>query len=265
MSPAIYSIAGTASRHGPRLTDSLGYRKKFAVVVPSTNTSVQPELDAMRPAGVTNHISRIVIRDRPVNSSEDSVEVLKSIAATQQEAIDAAMSLHPDHMVLGISAESFWDGLEASHRLEKEIASHTGLKVSMGSTATVKALNLLKAKRIAGVSPFWPVGDEKLRSYFSEAGFEVKRVKGLKGRSPVLIAHISETDIRQAMKEVDGDDVDAIICMGTNMACARLAGEAEAWLGKPVIAVNTAIYWHALRTAGIQDKVGGFGSLLQAH
>jgi maleate cis-trans isomerase len=91
------------------LTDSLGYRKKFAVVVPSTNTSVQPEFDEMRPAGVTNHVSCISIRDIPVNSSEDSVEVLSMIAASQQAAIDAAMSCHPDHMVLGSSAESFWD------------------------------------------------------------------------------------------------------------------------------------------------------------
>ena len=41
------------------MTDSLGFRKKFAVLIPSTNTSVQPEFDAMRPVGVTNHISRI--------------------------------------------------------------------------------------------------------------------------------------------------------------------------------------------------------------
>ena len=35
------------------MTDALGWRQKFAVLVPSTNTSVQPEFDAMRPPGVT--------------------------------------------------------------------------------------------------------------------------------------------------------------------------------------------------------------------
>jgi hypothetical protein len=43
---------------------------------------------------------------------------------------------------------------------------------------------------------------------------------------------------------------------------ARLAGLAEFWLGKPVIAINTATYWAALRGNGIADKVEGFGSLL---
>jgi maleate isomerase len=42
----------------------------------------------------------------------------------------------------------------------------------------------------------------------------------------------------------------------------RLAGEAEQWLGKPVIAINTATYWHALRANGIDDRMSGFGRLL---
>ena len=41
------------------MTDSLGFRRKFAVIAPSTNTSVQPEFDAMAPRGVTNHFGRI--------------------------------------------------------------------------------------------------------------------------------------------------------------------------------------------------------------
>jgi maleate isomerase len=45
----------------------------------------------------------------------------------------------------------------------------------------------------------------------------------------------------------------------------RLAAAAELFLGKPVIAINTATYWHALRACGIQDKRSGFGSLLEHH
>jgi maleate isomerase len=46
---------------------------------------------------------------------------------------------------------------------------------------------------------------------------------------------------------------------------ARLAGMAEFWLGKPVIAINTATYWWALRQNMIHDKITGFGSLLSEH
>jgi maleate isomerase len=53
--------------------------------------------------------------------------------------------------------------------------------------------------------------------------------------------------------------------VGTNLAMARLAGQAEIWLKKPVVAINTAIYWHALRGAGITDRMSGFGSLMEQH
>ena len=71
--------------------------------------------------------------------------------------------------------------------------------------------------------------------------------------------------MREAILEVDGPDVDAVIQVGTNLAMARLAGIAEFWLGKPVLAINTCIYWWALRQNGIDDKIDGFGSLLLEH
>ena len=78
-------------------------------------------------------------------------------------------------------------------------------------------------------------------------------------------AHISERELRDAINEVNGEGVDAIVQVGTNLVMARLAGIAEFWLDKPVLAINTCIYWWALRQNGIEDKVDGFGSLLLEH
>jgi maleate isomerase len=78
----------------------------------------------------------------------------------------------------------------------------------------------------------------------------------------VLIAHVGEAELRDAIQRLDGPEVDAIVQVGTNLAMARLAGIAEFWLGKPVIAINTATYWWALRSNGIADRLGGFGTLL---
>ena len=38
------------------MPDSLGHRRKFGVIAPFTNTSVQPEFDAMALSGITNHM-----------------------------------------------------------------------------------------------------------------------------------------------------------------------------------------------------------------
>jgi maleate isomerase len=64
---------------------------------------------------------------------------------------------------------------------------------------------------------------------------------------------------------VDGPDVEAIVQFGANLPMAGLAAEAERWLGKPVIAVNVATYWHALRSNGIMDRAHGRGRLFWEH
>jgi maleate isomerase len=81
----------------------------------------------------------------------------------------------------------------------------------------------------------------------------------------VLIAHVTERELREAICEVDGPEVEAIVQVGTNLAMARLAATAEFWLDKPVVAINTATYWWALRRNGIGDKIDGYGSLLSDH
>ncbi len=247
------------------MPDQLAWRQKFAVLVPSTNTIVQPEFDAMRPHGVTNHISRIRIPNMALANDEDFQELIRLIDAAQMEALDSAMSCLPDRIVLGISAESFWGGLESASDLKRRLETHTGLPVTTGSDAAQAALGCYAVRRIGVVTPYQPVGDRNVARFFSECGFEVKNLIGLKCASPIDIARVPESRLAEAIRAVDGPDVDAVIQVGTNLAMARLAGFAETWIGKPVLAINTAIFWHALRDSGIEDRIDGWGSLLLRH
>lgn len=86
------------------MVDLLGYRMKFGVIAPSTNTSVQPEFDEMRPRGVTNHFARIHIPDMSVDSDEDFENLVRAIEAAQELAIDRVMTCRPQHLVMGMSA-----------------------------------------------------------------------------------------------------------------------------------------------------------------
>jgi maleate isomerase len=247
------------------MTDSLGYRKKFGVIAPSTNTCVQPEFEAMRPRGVTNHFGRIHIHNDPIRSDDEFNQLMDNIRKEMLEAVDQVMTCEPDYLIMGMSSETFWDGLEGSKKLRKRVETRAGVKVSMGSDASQAALKRYGVKRLGVITPYMPVGDEQVRRFFADCGFEIARMKGLKCASPVLIAHVSERELRDAILEVNGPDVDAVIQVGTNLAMARLAGIAEFWLDKPVLAINTCIYWWSLRQNGIDDKIDGFGSLLLEH
>ena len=248
------------------MTDSLGYRMKFGVIAPSTNTSVQPEFDSMRPVGITNHFSRIVIPDNPVGSDDDFNALIADIRKTMMDAVDSVMSASVDYLVMGMSAETFWDGMQGSIELQKRVEERAGVKVAMGSDACQAALkNYGDIKRIAVVTPYMPVGDDQVKRFFADCGYEVVHLIGLKCPSPMQIAHVSERELRDTLIELNDPSVEAIVQVGTTLAMARLAGIAEFWFDKPVIAINTATYWWALRQNGINDKIQGFGSLLSHY
>jgi maleate isomerase len=245
--------------------DSLGFRCKFGVIAPSTNTIVQPEYDDMRPRGVTNHFGRIRIPNDPIRNDDDFNALMRNIKASLLNAVDDVMTCEPDYLIMGMSSETFWDGLEGSIALKERIEARAGVKAAMGSDASRAALAAYGVRRIGVITPYMPAGDAQVRRFFEDCSIEVVRLKGFRCASPVLIAHVTAEELRNAILEVDGPDVDAVVQVGTNLAMARLAGIAEFWLGKPVIAINTATYWWALRQNGIGDKIDGFGSLLSEH
>ncbi len=248
------------------MTDTLGPRGKFAVVAPSTNTCVQPEYDALRPHGVTNHFSRAVIPDSRVTDDASFMAMLENIRAATDAAIDAVMTCSPDHLIIGMSAETFWDGAEGAQRLKARLVQRAGVDVTLGSEAVEAALTAYGGiRRIAVLTPYMPVGDRNVERYFRDVGYEVVRLKGLRCPSPMQIAHVPLVTLRDAISELDADDVDAIVQVGTNLPFASLAPMAEFWLGKPVIAINTATYWRALRRNGIGDRIANSGALFREH
>ena len=99
--------------------------------------------------------------------------------------------------------------------------------------------------------------------FFSDCGFDVATVKGLKCKSPVLIAHESEQTLRDAIIEVNDDSIDAIVQVGTNLSTVDLFPVIEKWVRKPCLPINMVTAWHALRASGVRDKIDGMGWLLE--
>jgi len=248
------------------MSDALGWRLKLGVLAPSTNTVVQPDMDGMRPVGVTNHFSRIFTPNNKALSNESFRAGIDVIGSNVMNAVDSVMTCEPGYIVMGISALSFFGGAKGAEAFQARIAAHTGLGLTIGSHACDAALKAYGGvRRIAILTPYWPVMNDEVRRYFTDAGYTVVRDIALQCTSWTAIAEVDEGRCREALRALDGDDVDAIVQVGTNLSMVRLAAAAELWLGKPVIAINTATYWHALRACGIRDQVRGFGALFERH
>jgi maleate isomerase len=219
----------------------------------------------MRIPGVTNHYRGIYVTDPQALNDEDFLAGTTAISNNTLEAVRSVITCKPDYLVMGMSAVTFYGGIEGGEGFRQRVLEVSGgIPISLGSEALVAAIRAYGGvKRVSFVSPYFPVANAQVRRYLEESGFAVVRDVSLKCRTWTDIAKVPPERLTEVLAELDGPDVDALLQVGTNLSMVRLAAETEARLGKPVIAINTATYWHALRTYGFDDKVAGLGRLLE--
>ncbi len=248
------------------MPDVVGYRCKMGVIIPSTNTVVEHDYSVMRPPGVTFHFGRMYVDQPNAADNEAFEDLIAQIRATTETAVRDVMTCKPDHLVMGMSAETFWGGRQGNEAFVARVRKLSdGLNVTTGAAACGEGARTLGISKIAVITPYQPVADEQARKYFSDIGLDVVRVLGLKCSSATAIAEVDEARVRHTLQEIDGPDIEAIVQVGTNLSMLRLADEAERWLNKPVMAINAVTVWHALRSCGFTDQMNGFGTLLREY
>ncbi|MEN7343386.1 MAG: arylmalonate decarboxylase, partial [Pseudomonadota bacterium] len=157
-----------------------------------------------------------------------------------------------------MSAVTFYGGAEGARKWQEHIVSEAGIGISVGSESIAEACRAIGGiKKVAMMSPYFPVANKEVMHFLFDHGIETVRDACLQCPSWTAIAEVDETTIRKTVADIDGDDVDAVIQVGTNLCMLKLAATMEEELGKPVIAINAATYWHALRTNGIEDQLTG--------
>src|SRR6201994_3939768 len=224
------------------MTDVLGWRRKFGVLGPSTNTIVQPDFDDMRPTGVTNHYSRIFTPNADAVSNESFRAGAEVIAANVLDAVRSVMTCSPDYLVMGMSAVTFYGGAAGADAFRAKVAHASGVGVSIGSHSCTAALNAYGGgKRVAFLSPYYPVANAEVKRYFTESGFEVGRGLCLECKTWPAIAEVRPDELRDKLIWLNGNgqDVDAIVQVGTNLSMVRLAAAAQMWLPKTGVAAHT--------------------------
>jgi maleate isomerase len=247
------------------MPDLLGYRAKIGIVVPSTNTTMEPDMHAMAPSGVTFHTARLRLTRSSMRTAEETQKVIAALQGALEVAILDLMTAEIDHLMIGVSALSFMGGASGGQRHEEYLKKLTTAPISTASGAVSEALQQYAVKRIGILSPHPAMFDEHYVRFFSEKGFEVVKLHRIDCTTTLAISMVDEARIRSALTDLIAAGSEAVVNVGTDLVITRLADEAERWLGKPTIAVNPAMLWHALRKHNIQDRLLGFGSILREH
>jgi maleate isomerase len=244
----------------------IGSRGRIGVIIPSTNIGVEYDCQRIIPAGVTWHFGRFWVEQPDLSSDDMFLAFIEAIRKTIPHAMRDIMTCEPSYIMMGMSAETFWGGLEGNAEFEAQLRHYIGptMGLTSGAAALRSALDAFGAKSVAALTPYQPVGDEQVHRFLEESGYTVRKVVGLKCDTATSIAHTPPQEVIDVvLNELDGDHVDAIVQAGTNLSTLDIFPTLEKLLGKPVIPINVATIWHALRAHGISDKFSGRGWLLE--
>ncbi|MBL6957371.1 MAG: hypothetical protein ISR52_00190 [Rhodospirillales bacterium] len=234
------------------MPDRFGPRGVIALMIPLQNANMQPEYEALRPAGINNQIFRFTL------------EVADRVPDAVLRAIEGTLGCWPDMVVVGNSVEMrVWTpDQHAAYRakLQEKIGD---VPLVTATDATVGALKTIGAKRIAVISPMSDTYSKSVRDYYRTVGFDVPYHAGLQVKKPQDIIKIGYAEARDAFQKLDHDDVDTFLHVGGALGIIDMLEDLEKEFGRPIVSVNASTYWYALRKLGITDPLPGYGQLLQ--
>ncbi|WP_371225981.1 hypothetical protein [Roseovarius sp. 2305UL8-3] len=234
------------------MPDTLAPRAVIGVMTPAMNTVVQPELELLRPEGVTNQMQRFRLGGDAI--SDDLPDEAAKL-----------MDCNPVAIAVGLTTDAGPGGPDKLQARCADISAQVGIPVLGASQADYAALQVLRAKRVGVVTPFNADIDAVVKANTEAAGFEVVAIKGTEAPSLPAICETPLADIRAVFAQVAASDCDVILQVGTALPVVAMIAELEAAHGKPIVACNAAVYWQALRQVGITDPITGFGRLLETH
>ncbi|MFT5181584.1 MAG: maleate isomerase [Alphaproteobacteria bacterium] len=233
------------------MPDRFGPRGTFAMLIPLQNANMQPEYEALRPEGINNQIYRFDISAH--DKASDAI----------LGAVPGCLLCWPDMIIGGTSLEMHaWSRQQQADYRARFMEQAQGTPTVLATDATEAALKTIGAKRIGILAPMSAENSKSAQDYYEAAGFEVPYTTSLRIKKSEEIIKVTVAQIHAGFEEIDHKDVDTLLHVGGGLGIVGMIEELEARFGKPVVSVNAATYWYALRRHGITDPVPGFGQLL---
>jgi maleate isomerase len=249
--------------------DVLSYRRKFGLLVPATNTTMEAELWRLicaNPAleGVGLHTANVMTPRPKFGTAEELAAYQRDFLAGLRLAVEQVQLAEPQYLIMGMSLEHILAGLGPINAAMDDIAALTTLAWSTWQDAAAAALHKVGARRIGLLTPFEATGNRNAEAMFADLGFDVAASVGFCCAFALHIAHIPDWAKEKAILELlatADNRLDAIVQCGTNMSLSQVSARLEPRIGIPIIGINGALLWHALRENGIGAPIHG-GSLL---
>jgi maleate isomerase len=256
--------------------DARSYRRKFGLIIPATNTSMEHDLWRLifrnqAPGGLGGvglHTTSVVTPRPKLATDADRAEYGRQFLGGLRAAVETALLAEPEYLILGMSLEHVAAGLEAVRAPVAEVEATSGLAVAAWHDAIRSALDRFGARRIGLLTPFDRHGNASAVRLFEDLGYEVVSSVGFACADALHIAHVPDWAKERAILELlatGPNRLDAVVQCGSNLSLHAVAERLEPVIGIPILGINPVTFWYALRENGFSGPLAGGGRLLREH
>src|SRR3954447_14299592 len=238
----------------------IGWRARLGFMVPPGNPTVEPEMIALTPEGVSVHFHRMDAGDGVPGALDNQDRRTRAMIDSLDAGVPILAAVKPDIITVAHTATGYYLGREREAALLARLAAASNAPVTTAFGAVAAALERLQIRRIAYGAPYSAETTAQGRAHLEAHGFTVVRAENLKGVTNIY----DETAERAYLlaRGIDSEDAEAVFLTGTGMPTLPVLHLLEANFGKPVISSASAMMWYALRRVGVRQKIAGYGSLL---
>lgn len=235
---------------------------KIGVLVPFTNTNLEPDMHLLAPAGMMVHVTRMGGYDEDEIPDEDQMAGLGS--ADLDGPLHLLQAVKPDVMLYGCTSATLAHGPGFDRDLALKIKTQSGAKTVTAAGALCAALRALKVRKIGFASPYVPSLNDKAIGFLADEGFEtvsradVEGVLDNSGQGALVPSDVFDLGMR-----ADSSEAEAIVLSCTDMRSVEVIDRLEQACGKPVVTSNQAMMFETLKALGLSQTRTGFGCLFE--
>lgn len=230
---------------------------RIGLLVPSSNTTIEPEFYRALPAHITLHSARLYL----TQIATDSIE---NVVVDMEKQARNLASADVDVVILGATAPSFLKGLGYDREITTRLEKASGKKSSTASTALLEALRHLGIERLALGAAYDDKVNGIARSFLEANGFQVVNDKGLGLVDNLTVGRLDASTALDLARAIDTPDAQAIVLACTNWKSMQVLEQIEEELGKPVLSTTQVCIWAALRMMNETQAITGYGRLLRS-
>ena len=225
-------------------------RARFGVLVPFTNTNLEPDMALLAPDGVSMHFARLGGYDVDEIPDEDQMAGLG--ASDISEELRLLAGVRPDVVLYGCTSATLSHGPAFDRELARTIHDRMGAETVTAAGALVHALHARRITRIGFASPYVASLNDAAIAFLAAEGIEtVARADYPEPLGNYGQGALTPAEVTAHALQANHDQVEALVLSCTDMRSVEATAALQDTTGKPVITSNRAMVDLACEKIGL--------------